>query len=469
MPREIITIGAGQCGNQVSASFWEKLCLEHGIRSDGTLGDPTPIHDRKDVFFYQSDDSRYIPRAVLLDLEPRVVQNVISSDLGNVYNPENVFFPENGPGAGNNWGEGYTQGEAIMETMMDILDREADNSDSLEAFMLMHSVAGGTGSGLGSSLLENIREHFPKTLLQTVSIFPSSGTQASDVVVQPYNSLLALKRLVEHADSVLMFDNNALMRIAGDTMHLRGQPTMGTTTNSNGSRDSNALAHTNALVSTALLAATATIRFPGYLYNTWTSVLSSLIPVPSYHFLTASYTPFLINEASDHTRFVRKTTVTEIMRRLVQQKYSMLAISPSAFKESRYISMLRVIQGEFDAADYRKQVLGLRDNENIRFSPLFIESVQLAVAKRSPYVQHRTKLNGLGLVNSTGVADVFNRTLTQFNRLYVRGAFLNEYRKQPMFSEGLEEFEDARDVVSGLVRDYKSLEKPAEEEEIENN
>jgi len=27
--------------------------------------------DRKDVFFYQADDERFIPRALLLDLEPR--------------------------------------------------------------------------------------------------------------------------------------------------------------------------------------------------------------------------------------------------------------------------------------------------------------------------------------------------------------------------------------------------------------
>lgn len=28
--------------------------------------------DRKDVFFYQADDEHYIPRAILIDLEPRV-------------------------------------------------------------------------------------------------------------------------------------------------------------------------------------------------------------------------------------------------------------------------------------------------------------------------------------------------------------------------------------------------------------
>jgi hypothetical protein len=33
----------------------------------------------QDVFFYQADDEHYIPRALLLDLEPRVI-NKIRSD-----------------------------------------------------------------------------------------------------------------------------------------------------------------------------------------------------------------------------------------------------------------------------------------------------------------------------------------------------------------------------------------------------
>lgn len=58
---------------QVGTEFWKKLCLEHGINNDGILEDYA-VHgsgDRKDVFFYQADDERYIPRACLIDLEPR--------------------------------------------------------------------------------------------------------------------------------------------------------------------------------------------------------------------------------------------------------------------------------------------------------------------------------------------------------------------------------------------------------------
>lgn len=46
-------------------------------------------------------------------------------------------------------------------------DREAGYSDSLEGFVLCHSIAGGTGSGLGSYLLEALKDRFPKKLVQT--------------------------------------------------------------------------------------------------------------------------------------------------------------------------------------------------------------------------------------------------------------------------------------------------------------
>ena len=85
--------------------------------------------------------------------------------------------------------------------------------------MLMHSIAGGTGSGVGSFLLERLNDKFPKKLIQTYSVFPNA--QEGDVVVQPYNSILTLKRLVDHADSVVVLDNGALARISADRLHVQ--------------------------------------------------------------------------------------------------------------------------------------------------------------------------------------------------------------------------------------------------------
>uniref|UniRef100_A0A673GA34 Tubulin gamma chain n=1 Tax=Sinocyclocheilus rhinocerous TaxID=307959 RepID=A0A673GA34_9TELE len=221
MPREIITLQLGQCGNQIGFEFWKQLCAEHGISPEGIVEEfATEGTDRKDVFFYQADDEHYIPRAVLLDLEPRVIHTILNSPYANLYNPENIYLSEHGGGAGNNWASGFSQGEKIHEDIFDIIDREADGSDSLEGFVLCHSIAGGTGSGLGSYLLERLNDRYPKKLVQTYSVFPNQD-EMSDVVVQPYNSLLTLKRLTQNADCVVVLDNTALNRIATDRLHIQ--------------------------------------------------------------------------------------------------------------------------------------------------------------------------------------------------------------------------------------------------------
>lgn len=101
MPREMITLQLGQCGNQIGFEFWKKLCLEHGINQEGVLQEQLDgANDRKDVFFYQADDNHYIPRSVLIDLEPRVINSIMNSDYKNLYNPENIYLSQSGGGAG---------------------------------------------------------------------------------------------------------------------------------------------------------------------------------------------------------------------------------------------------------------------------------------------------------------------------------------------------------------------------------
>lgn len=62
---------------------------------------------------------------------------------------------------------GYSTAETVAEEVMEMIDREADGSDSLEGFVLCHSIAGGTGSGMGSYLLERLNDRYPKKLIQT--------------------------------------------------------------------------------------------------------------------------------------------------------------------------------------------------------------------------------------------------------------------------------------------------------------
>ena len=121
---------------------------------DGTLQEYAIAgEDRKDVFFYQADDDHFIPRNLMIDLEPGVIHKIKTSMYKDLYNQENFFVASDGGGAGNNWASGHRQG--------------AEHEDAVfEGFVLSHSIAGGTGSGMGSFLLERLNDHFPKKLIQ---------------------------------------------------------------------------------------------------------------------------------------------------------------------------------------------------------------------------------------------------------------------------------------------------------------
>ncbi len=88
---------------------------------------------------------------------------------------------------------------------------------------------------------------YPKKLVQTYSVFPNQG-ETSDVVVQPYNSILTLKRLTLNADCVVVLDNTALNAIAVDRLRIENP----------------SVAQINSLVSTVMSASTTTLRYPGY-------------------------------------------------------------------------------------------------------------------------------------------------------------------------------------------------------------
>jgi tubulin gamma len=62
----------------------------------------------------------------------QVVNNILSGPYAALYNQENVYLSKDGGGAGNNFAMGYSMGEKLYEDLLEIIDREADGSDSLE-------------------------------------------------------------------------------------------------------------------------------------------------------------------------------------------------------------------------------------------------------------------------------------------------------------------------------------------------
>uniref|UniRef100_A0A3B3XDR3 Tubulin gamma chain n=1 Tax=Poecilia mexicana TaxID=48701 RepID=A0A3B3XDR3_9TELE len=388
----------------------------------------------------QADDEHYIPRAVLLDLEPRVIHSILNSPYANLYNPENIYLSEHGGGAGNNWASGYSQGKKIQEDIFDIIDREADGSDSLEGFVLCHSIAGGTGSGLGSYLLERLNDRYPKKLVQTYSVFPNQD-EMSDVVVQPYNSLLTLKRLTQNADCVVVLDNTALNRIATDRLHIQNP----------------SFSQINQLVSTIMSASTTTLRYPGYMNNDLIGLIASLIPTPRLHFLMTGYTPLTTDQS---VASVRKTTVLDVMRRLLQPKNVMVSTGRERQPSHCHIAILNIIQGEVDPTQVHKSLQRIRERKLANFIPWGPASIQVALSRRSPYLASAHRVSGLMMANHTSISSLFERTCRQYDKLRKREAFLEQFRKEDIFKDNFDELDNSREVVQQLVDEYTAATRP---------
>eukprot|EP01061_Rhynchopus_euleeides_P045601 TRINITY_DN8282_c0_g1_i1.p1 TRINITY_DN8282_c0_g1~~TRINITY_DN8282_c0_g1_i1.p1 ORF type:complete len:451 (+),score=180.71 TRINITY_DN8282_c0_g1_i1:260-1612(+) len=438
MPRELCNLMVGQCGNQVGSSFWQQLCLEHGIGDDGAL-QPFATEDAgdcKDVFFYQADDHKYVPRALLIDLEPRVVRSIQRGAQRDLFNPENMFVQQDG--AGNNWANGFSVGQNISETINEMISREVEGSDSFEGFIMTHSIAGGTGSGLGSYILEDLSDHWPKKLVQTYSVFPANSKRGGDnVVVQSYNSLLTLKRLTLCADSVVVLDNNALDRIAEDTVKV-SEPNQ---------------EQVNKLVATVMAASTATLRYPGYMNNGLEDLIASLIPLPRTHFLMTGYTPLSMQDrALNPVASVRKTSVLDVITRLLNPKNNMVSVTTG---NGAYMAIQCILQGDVDPSEVHQSLVRLQSRD-LRFIPWGPAGCQIALSRKSPYIQTSHRVSGLMLCNHTSVSNLFKRILSQYKQIMNRGAFLENYKKFDPFKEDLSEFKDSEDVVESLVRDYES-------------
>ena len=112
---------------------------------------------------------------------------------------DNFVFGQTG--AGNNWAKGhYTEGAELIDSVLDVVRKEAEGCDCLQGFQLCHSLGGGTGSGMGTLLISKVREEYPDRIMSTFSVIPSP--KVSDTVVEPYNAVLSFHQLVENADEV---------------------------------------------------------------------------------------------------------------------------------------------------------------------------------------------------------------------------------------------------------------------------
>jgi tubulin epsilon len=457
MPREVVTLQIGQCGNQMGLKFWDVLLQEH-------LAHPE-FEEARDSLFYASQDSGGFPsgkgspnlraRCVAIDMEEGVLSAMVRGPIGGLF--DRTHFVSDVSGAGNNWAVGHMEyGDRYIDSISSSVQTMVERCDSIQTFLVMHSLSGGTGSGLGTRVLGMLEEEFPHVFRICPVVMPS---EHDDVVTSPYNSSFALRELVEHADCILPLDNDALTSMAERSLKkdVRGtgdgapksdaaiapidrqfhvaQPTK----NKDLPFDS-----MNAIVAQMLSNLTCSMRFPGALNMDINEITTNLVPFPRLQLLTAAIAPLSIGRST----LIGPKHTDEVFAACYEGSHQLVRI-PDAGRRHTTLACSFIARGaDWTIGDLSRNVGRAKDK--LRMVHWNQEGFKTALCGVSP-LGHPHSL--LVLSNNCAIATKVKSMQERFMRLYSVRSHVHHYQaylEAPYFDATME-------CLSTMVDDYEFL------------
>lgn len=433
--REILHLQTGQCGNQIGANFWEVISEEHGIDKQGRyVGQERHQLDKASVYYNESSTGKYVPRAVLVDLEPGTMEAIKESSLGQLFRPDNFIHGHSG--AGNNWAKGhYTEGAELVDSVMEVVRKEAECCDCLQGFQVTHSLGGGTGAGLGTLLVSKIREEFPERMMCTFSVVPSP--KVSDTVVEPYNATLSIHQLVENSDETFCIDNEALYDICLNTLKLSNP----------------SYADLNRLVSMVMSGITTSLRFPGQLNADLRKLAVNMVPFPRLHFFMVGFAPLTAQGSTAY----RACSVSDLTQQMFSPKNMMAACDPN---RGRYLTVAAIFRGKkISMKEVDEQMLSIQKKHFGNFVEWIPHNVKTSLCDVS---SGGLEMSSTFIGNSTAIQELFKRISDQFSLMFRKKAFLHWYT-----GEGMDEMEftEAESNMNDLYTEYQQYQDAALDEE----
>jgi tubulin beta len=435
--REIVHVQAGQCGNQIGTKFWETMSAEHGLDAEGNYVGDNPLQvERLNVYFNEGQGGRYVPRAVLTDLEPGTMSAIRTGGIGSLFRPDN--FVNGQSGAGNNWAKGhYTEGAELVEGVMEVVRKEAEGCDMLQGFQVTHSLGGGTGAGMGTLLVSKVREEYPDRIMSTYSVVPSP--KVSDTVVEPYNATLSVHQLVENADQCFALDNEALYDICFRTLKLNNP----------------SYSDLNSLIANAITGTTCSLRFPGQLNCDLRKLAVNMVPFPRLHFFLVGFAPLTADISEDY----RVLSVPELTSQAFDAKNMMCAADP---RHGRYLTCAMMFRGGMSSKEVDDQMTEMVNKNSSYFVEWIPNNLKASICDIPPA---GLQMSSTFVGNSTAIQEAWKRVAAQFTLMFRRKAFLHWYT-----GEGMDEMEftEAESNLNDLVEEYQQYQDAtAEEEEVE--
>ncbi|CDO67220.1 tubulin epsilon chain, putative [Plasmodium reichenowi] len=451
MVREIIFLHVGQCGNQLGHEFWsvaikEQLNKKLNDKKE-CLNKNIFLNDSMSSFFFEelkennncSKKENLKARAILIDTETGVANEIMKSTISPYIDENNIFTQQSG--AGNNWSQGYMYYGKMYENIIDnIIRRNVEKCDSLQSFYITSSLGGGTGSGLGSYILEMLSDTFRQIKFSNC-VFPSV---CDDVITSPYNSFFALNKIHEFSNCVLPVSNDALLNIL-NSKKLREIDKTLKNNNINSANDKNTsivkndYSKMNNIVANVILNLTSSMRFEGSLNVDINEICTNLIPYPFFNFLLSSLSPCIESES------IR--TFDHLFKNVLSQNNQMLIANP---KDGLSLSMAFLVRGNINISDVTKNVLLIKNNLNIlKYNK---DATKIGICNVSPLNQPYSLLC---LINSCEIRNTFLQILERFNKLFKRKAHLHHYLEYLSMDDILE----FKEKIQNLIFEYSYIQK----------
>eukprot|EP01084_Bolivina_argentea_P004415 8387_1 len=479
MVREILTINIGCAGINLGQTIWKQYLTEHHIDKEGKPEDKRANNKEFLSFFAEGKNECYKPRQIMIDSEPNFIDNVLSSPYGNVYDER--FLISGKEDASRNFARGYYAiGKEIMNEFQNKLRLLVEESDNSIGFCFNSAYGGGTGSGLLSLILERIAVDYTKKSKLGFIIHPFNDHQSDVIEFETYNSLLTMKRLIDHNEITFMFDNRQIYKICNEQLLIK-TPTYD---------------NMNHLITKAISSLTASMR-NGNTLNVDFIAIQNQFALGSLHFLTTSFAPLAnpqrimenkkclvdgfvrlyklpfyedimhtIYESYDIS-FVDNYLWDDIINNVFRSDYFMVEIDDFNAEEDKYMSIWINYRGNIGVPQARRMVQQIKQEKRVTFvewcptgiKTMYNDKPIPRIDDNDPIAE--CKRSGSMIANNAGMYSFFKKRICDLYDLSKR-EFVHLF-----VAEGMEEQEliQAREDLTLLQKDYLEVLSQTDENE----
>ena len=190
--------------------------------------------------------------------------------------------------------------------------------------------------------------------MNVFSVLPSP--KVSDVVVEPYNTVLSINQLIENTDSVVCYDNEALYDICFRTLKINNPQ----------------FADLNHLISCGMTGISASLRFPGQLNSDMRKLAVNLVPFPRLHFFMTGFSPLTSRGSQQYNA----NTVPALAAQIFDARNMMCAADP---RHGRYLTAAALFRGRASTKEVEEQMYNIKNKNSSYFVEWIPSNIQVSL------------------------------------------------------------------------------------------